>query len=216
MGNEYHGVIPEPWTLENEGEFSPPVVFGATWIGSPNWGYPPGKPGRGPYSVLAIVLHIAQGTLKGCDSYFQQTAPGGNLDAAVSAHFCVGRAGELHQYVDINDAAWANGIVEPGSHLPAVAPVNINPNLWTVSIEHEGFSGQDFLLSQLKQTISLCSYLCSYFNLRPSRETIIPHSNIAPQTRRGCPGPTFPIGGIIDVLRAERGMVPLLRTGVEG
>lgn len=202
-----------PWDKPQEGASLGP---GARWIGSPNFGYPKGAHGRQGHQVVAIVMHIAQGTLAGCDAYFQEQAPGGNADNAVSSHFCIGMRGEIHQYVDVEDAAWGNGVVEDTAQLPADAPTGVNPNLWTVSIEHEGHTGQKFYLAQIEATLSVASWLVSYWGLRPSFETIIPHSRIAPSSRRYCPGTTFPLGGIIDVLRAERGMVPLLRTGKEG
>ena len=86
--------------------------------------------GRKGYRPEAVVIHIMDGTLVGTDSWFA------NHDSQVSAHYGVGKNGEVHQYVQENDTAWHAGRVD--------APVwklirpNLNPNLYTIGIEHEG------------------------------------------------------------------------------
>ena len=86
--------------------------------------------GRKGYRPEAIVIHIMDGTLIGTDSWFA------NHTSQVSAHYGIGKSGEIHQYVQENDTAWHAGRVD--------APVwklirpNLNPNLYTIGIEHEG------------------------------------------------------------------------------
>lgn len=172
----------------------------AEWIGSPNVGYPTGTHGRGLYTVRALVLHIAEGTLDGCDSWFQVSAPQGDPSRAVSAHFCVGRHGEVHQYVDVDDAAWHAGIVEAGNWLPDDWPRRVNPNLLTVGIEHEGYSGARLPIQQVAASLELAGWLCRRFLLAPDLRTILPHQAIAPITRAACPGSTFPLIPYISIL----------------
>ena len=80
-----------------------------TQVPSPNYGLPQGTQGRAGNKVIAIVDHIMAGTLVGTDSWFQ------NPSSQVSAHFGVGKNGQIHQYVDINNVAWANGVVNKPS-----------------------------------------------------------------------------------------------------
>src|SRR3989344_3627451 len=86
--------------------------------------------GRKGYRPEAVVIHIMDGTLPGTDSWFA------NPTSQVSAHYGIGKSGEVHQYVQENDAAWHAGLVN--------APVwklirpNVNPNLYTIGIELEG------------------------------------------------------------------------------
>ena len=97
------------------------------WKGSPNFSSPKG------YKNIAIVNHIMAGTLAGTDSWFANPA------SKVSSHFGVGKSGEIHQYVDLKNPAWANGGVN-NTTWPLLIP-GVNPNYYTVSVEHEGYSG---------------------------------------------------------------------------
>lgn len=83
----------------------------ATWTGSPNY-----TPGR--VSVDYISLHIMAGGLPGTDSTFQ------NPQKAASATYGVGDNGAIHQYVDENNSAWADG--------------SGYSNARSISIEHAG------------------------------------------------------------------------------
>ncbi len=82
-----------------------------TQVPSPNYS------SRQGVAPEAVVVHIMQGTLAGCDSWFTSPA------SQVSAHFGVGKDGTVHQYVALADAAWANGVVEAG-HTAALVDEN--------------------------------------------------------------------------------------------
>lgn len=100
----------------------------ATFIETPNWS------GRGTCGVEAIVLHVTgPGSLAGMDSWFK------NPSSQVSATFGIGKEGEVHQYVEVGDAAWHAGILNrPDTSNPLIANYvaqGINPNRCTVGIE---------------------------------------------------------------------------------
>lgn len=149
------------------------------WVGSPNY-----DAGRAGQKVLAIVDHIMDGTLVGTDSWFQ------NPNAQASAHFGVGKNGEIHQYVDINNKAWANGIVNRPDWPLLIA--GVNPNLYTVSIEHEGNSGDALTEAQYQSSLALHRWLCSELGITPGTDTIIGHNRIDSVNRTNCPGNGFP------------------------
>src|SRR3712207_8621180 len=65
-------------------------------------------PDRQGFAPEAVVLHIAEGSLAACDSWFANPA------AQASAHFCVGKDGTVHQYCGLEQAPYANGVIEPG------------------------------------------------------------------------------------------------------
>jgi N-acetyl-anhydromuramyl-L-alanine amidase AmpD len=71
------------------------------WIRSPNK-----DKGRERHRPEAIVIHIIEGTLKGTGSWFL------NEESGVSAHYGIGKDGEIHQYV--------GKVIERG--MPAVLP----------------------------------------------------------------------------------------------
>jgi N-acetyl-anhydromuramyl-L-alanine amidase AmpD len=171
------------------------------WFGSPNYGYPTGTHGRGGHKVLAIVDHIMAGTLAGTDSHFK------NPKSEVSAHFGVGKNGEIHQYVSIDDAAHHAGNIRKPSW-PLLIPDNstdgfLNPNLYTIGIEHEGQSGDEFTEAQYQATLALHRWLISEFGITPGPDTIIGHCRIDSVVKVNCPGKGFPWARLLNDLNVK-------------
>lgn len=71
------------------------------WKGSPNF-----IRGRGGYRPEAVVIHIMAGTLVGTDAHFANPA------SQVSAHYGIGKQGQIHQYVKEEDTAFHVGTVD--------------------------------------------------------------------------------------------------------
>lgn len=82
----------------------------------------------GQEAVLGLVVHIMDGTLEGSESWFD------NPDAQASAHFGTGRDGELRQWVDTSDRAWAQA----------------SGNRTYLSIENEGRGGDSLTDAQIE------------------------------------------------------------------
>lgn len=165
------------------------------WIGSPN--YNPGRVDKAgnTYKPLAIINHIMEGTLTGTDDWFNQTA------SQVSSHYGVGRNGEVHQYVKEEDTAWANGRkLAPDQawldNFPAV-----NPNLWTISIEHEGYPNQELTPEQTAASIELQRNIAAKWNIPIDDTHITGHFRIDSQGKKDCPGPHFPWDEILSALK---------------
>lgn len=155
------------------------------WIGSPYFGYPRGTHGRGEHKVIAIVDHIMAGTLAGTDSWFNSPQ-----NVGVSAHFGVGKKGEIHQYVGIADVARHAGEVRAPSWKLLIP--DTNPNYYTIGIEHEGYPGDKFTEEQYQATLALHKWLIKVFEIIPGPDTIIGHYRINGIDKINCPGPTFP------------------------
>src|SRR5271163_203896 len=100
------------------------------WIGCAKGNYQTGRPGQ--FQPEAVVIHIMEGTLKGTDSWFNDPR------AKVSAHYGIGTGGLVHQYVKEADTAFHAGIVDRPTW-PLLKP-RVNPNYYTIGIEHEGMS----------------------------------------------------------------------------
>ena len=157
------------------------------WIGAHPRNFDRGRAGIVPE---AVVLHIAEGSLAGMDAWFN------NPTAGVSAHYGVGKAGEIHQYVAIDDTAFANGIVEGGYTARLIDENrNINPNRWTVAIEHEGRTGDLLTLAQFDVSTRLTAWLFQRYLLAGGasgvavdRDHILMHRDITPRSRARCPG----------------------------
>ncbi|MHB8074148.1 N-acetylmuramoyl-L-alanine amidase [Desulfosporosinus fructosivorans] len=148
------------------------------WIGSPNFSSPKG------YKIIAIVNHIMSGTLIGTDAWFTNSA------SKVSSHFGVGKKGEIHQYVDLANHAWANGVI----NIPSwpLLQNGVNPNYYTVSIEHEGDSGDVMPEAQYQATLALHRWLIETLEIPVTRDNIIGHYRIDSVNKINCPGTGFP------------------------
>lgn len=176
---------------------------GIVWKGSPNF-----EQGRGGHAPIAIVNHVAEGSLAGVDSWFGQTA------SQVSAHFCVGKGGEIHQYVRSSDTAWANGrLNRPNTAIPWIADAvnrGINPNRLTISIEREGFTGEPLTEPMYQSILALHRYLCGYWGIPADAHHIVGHRDLDSVTRANCPGPHFPWARLLDDLNYAAPEPPII------
>ena len=139
--------------------------------------------GRKSYKPEAIVIHIMQGSLAGTDSWF------GNRLSRVSAHYGVGRSGEVHQYVDETNAAWHAGVITRPSWSGIKKVGNgffINPNYYTVGIEHEGTVDSEWTDAMYESTSTLIAEISKRWNIPIDRSHIIGHHEI--YAVKACPG----------------------------
>lgn len=162
------------------------------FIESPNFGYPDHAHGRSGERPLAIVLHIMQGHLNQCDAHFRNPA------SQVSANFAIGRGGEIHQYVREEDASWANGKVEQPNWSLIDQKPKVNPNLYTIAIEHDGYAGDsEWTPEMIQADIALITYLCEKWDIPKDRDHIIGHERIDSVNRKFCPGSKCPWDAIM-------------------
>jgi N-acetyl-anhydromuramyl-L-alanine amidase AmpD len=135
------------------------------WKGSPNF-----WTGRKGYKPEIIVIHIMDGTLSGTDAWFVNPA------SQVSAHYGIGKNGEVHQYVKEEDSAWHAGRVDAPS--AKLVKSNVNPNLYTIGIEHEG-KADDIWTDAMKQaSASLIREICQRWQIPIDRDHIVGHYQI--------------------------------------
>jgi hypothetical protein len=92
--------------------------------------------GGGQDSVHGVVIHIMDGSLSGTDSWFR------NPDAQASAHFGTGKAGQLYQWVDTHDRAWAQA----------------GGNRTWLSVENEGKGGDALTSAQLDRCAEVLAW----------------------------------------------------------
>ena len=132
------------------------------------------------------------GTLKGTDSWFLSPK------SQVSAHYGIGKDGEIHQYVKEDMVAWANGRVQkPTWPLIATGP---NPNLYTLSIEHEGKPGETFTDAMYDSTTWLIREMSQRWGIPLDREHIIGHCEIF-AAKPNCPGNGLDWSGLLSKLK---------------
>lgn len=145
------------------------------WIPSPH------RSSRQGHVPRAIVLHIMAGTLAGTDAWFVDPR------SRVSTHYGIGKDGTVHQYVDVTEAAWGNGRVSPGAPWPMLADFpGVSPNLYTISIEHEGEADEPWTEPMMMASAKLVGTLSSVFRIPLARPFIAGHREIF--TGKTCPG----------------------------
>ena len=126
--------------------------------------------GRKGYRPEGVVIHIMDGTLVGTDSWFANPA------SLVSSHDGIGRTGEVHQYVKEEDTAWHAGRVD-AAVWKLIKP-NINPNLYTVGIEHEGKPDDVWTDAMKQSSAELIRDICQRWQIPIDRNHIVGHFEI--------------------------------------
>ena len=152
--------------------------------------------GRSGFQPIAIVNHITAGNYPGCLSWLC------NPQAQSSSHYLITRAGQILQLVQDTDTAWANGIVNQPSW-PLLRP-GLNPNLYTLSIEHEGFPQQTLSEAQYDASLELHRLLCYKWQIPRNQQHIIGHCAIDSVDRVNCPGSAFPWQRLLTDLQRVR------------
>ena len=155
-----------------------------------------------------IVHHVTEGAFNGAVSWLCNTL------SQASAHFVTAKDGSFIQLVDLANTAWCNGngpttIGEALNSLVKSRP-NANANMYTFSIENEGWSYKDnFGVPTGAQREALraihkriVDYILSYNpKWRASRETVIGHCHIRSRAKPSCPtanhGEKYPWDDII-------------------
>lgn len=162
------------------------------WIGSPNY-----KLGRGTHRPTAIVIHIAEGSAAAVDSWFKNPA------SSVSAHYLVTKAGDVHQYVREEDQAWHAGRVDHPTWTGIIA--GVNPNLYTIGIEHEGQDADAWPDAMYERSARLLAEIHCRWSIPLDRAFVVGHREI--YSLKTCPGSVVDIGKLITLARAILGAV---------
>jgi hypothetical protein len=154
------------------------------------------NPGMMSKSIQGLVIHItAKAGLAGTRAWFNRDFEydaNGNKSYGASAHFCISKGGEIWQFVDTNDRAWA---IDGGS----------NDACW-FSVENEGAYGD----SLTDEQVNGCAQLLNYLN----QEFGVPLQTATDNTQMGlgyhsmfhigdhnCPGPVI-VGQLDDIVLA--------------
>jgi N-acetyl-anhydromuramyl-L-alanine amidase AmpD len=145
---------------------------------------------RSGYKPRYIVVHGTAGgsSAENIANYFATS------DVQSSTHFIIGRDGHIVQGLSMDVAAWGNGTITAGH--ASYLPDNVNPNFYTISIEHvkPSTDNSDVLSSiQEDKSFRLIRCICDAYGI-PKRAGdknggIIAHADIDPINRSRCPGP---------------------------
>ncbi len=146
--------------------------------GSANWNPSPHYSSRYRYHPEAIVIHIAEGSFSAIGNWFR------NPVSQVSAHYGVGKNGEIDQYVAESEMAWhAGNVYRPTWHL---LKAGVNPNLYTIGIEHAGYANDSWTDAMYQASANLVRQISQKYGIPLDRDHIIGHREI--YARKSCPG----------------------------
>lgn len=145
---------------------------------------------RQGYKPTMIVVHGTAGgsSAQAIDAYFSTSG------VQASSHFIIGQDGTIVQGIDCNQAAFGNGVLTTG--YADFLPQFINPNLYTISIEHcKPLTDNSDQLTQAQQDASfaLIECLCDAYGIprcaADARGGVLSHADFDPVNRSRCPGP---------------------------
>ena len=151
------------------------------WIGCASGNFQKGRPTG--FRPEAIVIHLIDGSFAAGDGTFLDP------NSHVSAHYAVSKAGVIHQYVDEHDTAFHAGvIVNPDWPLlkKNAAKAFINPNYYTIGIEHEGHVGDVWPQEQLQASATLVGQIAARWDIPLDPLHVIRHHQI--RASKTCPG----------------------------
>ncbi len=146
------------------------------WIGCAAGNFRKGRPFA--FKPEAIVIHIMDGSFASGEGVF--------LDATSqkSAHYGISKAGVIHQYVDEGDTAFHAGVVVNPTW-PLLKP-KVNPNFYTIGIEHEGRPDDIWPDALLQASAGLIGQIASTWNIALDVQHVIRHHEI--RASKTCPG----------------------------
>jgi hypothetical protein len=148
------------------------------WIGCAPGNFRPGRPlGLQP---IAIVIHVMDGTLAGTDAWFRDPA------AKVSAHYGVGVGGLIHEYVSEVDTAFHAGIVVNPTATLVLSRPRVNPNSYTIGIEHEGKANDAWTPQQSAASAALVADIASRRAIPLDVDHVFAHHEV--RSSKSCPG----------------------------
>lgn len=157
----------------------------------------PNKSSRGGWTPDLIVCHIADGTYNGTISWEK------NPSSQISSHYVLGKAGQVAQLVSLTEAAWTQGLKSnqyASAKLAVVRDRKVNPNLYCISVECEGYwkdTKGKLEPAALNALAELIQHIRSevkriYGTTIPiDRQHIVGHFEINPINKPHCPGENF-------------------------
>lgn len=130
--------------------------------------------------VDMICIHVTEGNAASVRSWFASPV------AKVSAHYLVNVDGTIDQFVAEDDVAWHAGRVDHPTAPLVVARPTVNPNAYSIGVEHEGTGTQPLTAPQRVASVELIRDICRRHSIPIDRTHIVGHHEV--YSLKTCPG----------------------------
>lgn len=152
--------------------------------------------------IEAVVIHLIDGSQAGADAVF--CSP--DLAVKRSAHYSISKSGRIHQYLREEDTAYHCGVIDRPTWSGLKRAPNgsfVNPNYYTIGIEHEGRPDDVWPDAMYDASAALLRDIASrYPALQPlTRRNVVMHREI--RASKSCPGHTADLARLIAQARAS-------------
>ncbi len=138
-------------------------------------------PGRaGPHAVDMVVCHVTEGDAGSTVGWFNDP------DSNVSSHYLVLTTGKIIQFVREEDTAWHAGRVQSPTAPLVLQRPGVNPNSYSIGIEHEGSGKHELTEAQRRSSVALIADICQRHQIPIDRHHIVAHREIF--SGKTCPG----------------------------
>lgn len=158
------------------------------WIGCPSANFRKGR--AYGFHPEAIVIHIMDGSFGSGESVFRDPT------TQKSAHYGVSKEAVVHQYVDENDTAFHAGIVVNPTW--SLLKPKVNPNFYTIGIEHEGGPDDVWPDAQMSASAALVVQIAARWGIPLDTGHIIRHHQI--RASKTCPGNVVQIEQLLSLI----------------
>ncbi len=166
------------------------------WVGCAGGNFRAGRPTG--FLPTAIVIHRSGGSLATLRSRF------GDPGSVMSVHYAIALDGTVEQYVAEADTAFHAGVVLSPSW-PGIR-ARVNPNFYTIGIDHEGRAGEDWPAAQRAAAADLLAEIAGRWSIPLDRAHVVPHGAI--RASANCPGMSAPLDEILRLAADRPGETP--------
>ncbi len=169
------------------------------WIGCGPSNFRAGRP-AGMKPEL-IVVHTLGGTLQEGASRFHRA------ETPVSAHYAVGRFGEIQQFVLETDTAFHAGLaINPAARIVRER-AKTNANFYSIGIEHEGKPDEPWTAAQMAASAGLIHEVAVRWNIPLDSDHVVAHSAIRASVQ--CPGGGVQLSALLQMASAQQQSHPV-------
>lgn len=154
--------------------------------------FPGRRDGRMQGAPACIVCHIQEGSTVGSLEHFVHGHYADGSRVQASCTVTVQRDGSILRVIPERDGPWTNGAIRnPTARGRALIARGGNPNIWTLSLEMEGYHNRAITEAQMRSAEWWIRDAARRHRIPLDRGHILRHADIDQIQRANCPGGYF-------------------------